>query len=301
MLSEMIRKAIKNPRLAILVLARYCRFLSDEVFIKTQFWANLHHKLNLDNPQTYNEKIQWIKLYDRNPRYTQLSDKYEVRKYIADKAGEQYLVPMFGIWDNVSDIVFDDLPNQFVLKCTHDCGSTVICRDKSQHDIKKTKRKLEKKLKQNFYLRSREWQYKDIKPRIIAEEYLENSTDELYDYKIWCFGGEPHCIQFLCDRKTRLKMAFYDTDWNLLPYVYNFERNTKKVSKPVNLDEMLQVAKTVSQGFSFVRVDLYSLNDGSVKFGEMTFTPISGVALWSPPEYDLAIGEMIKLPGSDED
>jgi|GEM_PF-756209 len=256
-------------------------------------------KLDLDNPQTYNEKIQWLKLHDSTPIKTKLADKYGVRSWVSEKIGEQYLIPLLGVWNNYDEINFDALPERFVLKCTHGSLFNLIIQDKNEINHISVKNDFESWLNINYAYYGIELQYKDIQPKIIAEEYIENGSDDLYDYKIWCFNGEPKYIQFLCGRKTKLKMAFFDTDWNLLPFVYEYERNTDHVPRPENLNELLRLAKILSQGFVHVRVDFYVLNDGSIKFGEMTFTPASGRAKWVPPKYDFIMGQNITLENAE--
>lgn len=275
------------------------RLIPDKAYLKLQYKLNFGKKLNLKSPETFNEKLQWLKLYDRKSEYVQLVDKYRVREYIANKIGKEYLIPLIGVWDKFEDIDFAKLPNQFVLKCNHDSGSVIICKDKNTFNFEKAKVKLSRGLKRNLYYFGREWCYKDVPPRIIAEEYLvDDSGDELKDYKIFCFNGEPRIILVCADRFSSggLRENFYDTNWNLLNLQRPKHPNTEySVSKPESLDIMLSLARTLSQNIPFVRVDFYEV-DGKVYFGEMTFFPASGFGLFTPEEWDYKLGEWIKLP-----
>ncbi len=253
-------------------------------------------KLDLDHPATYNEKIQWIKLFDNTEQKTRLADKYAVREWVKEKVGEEYLIPLLGVWDCFEEIEFDKLPKSFVLKANHGCGYNYIVRDKSTLDYEDAKYKFKKWMSENFAYHSLELQYKHIPHKIIAEEYVENGEGELDDYKIFCFNGKAKYIMFLAERQIQLKMAFYDLDWNLLPFTYSYPQYTKEVERPKKLDEMIRVAEKLAEGFNQVRVDLYYLKDDVIKFGEMTFTSASGGCKWDPPEYDEILGELIELP-----
>lgn len=261
------------------------------------FYEETGHILDLDNPQTYNEKIQWLKLFDSTPLKTKLADKLLAREWVKEQIGEKYLVPLLGVWDSFDEIDFDSLPNRFVLKANHGAGWNIVVSDKNTFDKEGARNKFEKWLHTNFaFAYGLELHYRDIPPKIIAEEYLENSNDDLYDYKVWCFQGKPEYVMFLAERHKGLKMAFYDTNWFLMPFTYSYPRYEKEVSRPDNLDEILNLAAKLSKGFSHVRVDFYRLNDGALKFGEMTFTSMSGACKWNPEECDLKMGQLIKLP-----
>ncbi len=252
--------------------------------------------LNLDSPRTFNEKIQWLKLYDNTPHKTRLADKYQVRNWVKEKVGSQYLTELLGVWDRFDDIDFDRLPEKFVLKASHGCGWNIIVDDKRNFDRADAKRKFDQWLDTNYaFVFGFELQYKDIHPRIIAEAYLENSGRDLYDYKIWCFSGRAEYIMFLAERQTQLKMAFYDRLWNLLPVVYLPTRYDKPVARPDNLGEMLHIAEVLSKDLAHVRVDFFRLDDGTLKFGEMTFTSASGTCAWMPPEYNEILGRLIDI------
>jgi hypothetical protein len=275
------------------------RKIPDALLLKSRFLYETGKKLDLVNPKSFNEKIQWRKLYDRNPLYTKLSDKYAVREYVAEKIGEKYLIPLLWAGEKFDDINFDELPNQFVIKCNHDCGSVVICKDKNTFDIKSARKKIQRCLNSNYYHRTtgREWQYKDIPPKIIIEKYMaDESGVELKEYKFFCFGGTPKFIQVICDRFTTPRKKWYDTNWNFLPISLNFsiDFNTT-INKPNNLQEMLTIAEQLSKNISFVRVDLYSKYD-RIYCGELTLTPVGGFGKFDPPTYNKIFGDWWELP-----
>ena len=251
-------------------------------------------KLDLKNPKTFNEKIQWLKLYDSTPIKSLLADKYNVREWVKERIGNQYLVPLLGVWDRFEDIDFNVLPNRFVLKATHGSAMNIIVRDRALLNMEYVKKEIRRWQKTNIAFFSLELCYKNIKPQIIAEEYLENQGGDLYDYKVWCFNGKPHYIMFLAERYKGLKMAFYDLEWNRMPFAY-FPQYEEDVSKPDNLDELLKIAGILCQDFAHVRVDFYRLNDGTLKFGEMTFYSAGGFCRWSPPEWDEKLGALLEL------
>ena len=253
--------------------------------------------LNLANPRTYNEKLQWMKLYDSTPLKTQLADKFMVREWVKEKIGENYLIPLLGAWDSFDEIDFDKLPNSFVLKANHGCGWNIIVKDKTDFDYNAAKEKFDNWMKQNFaYKYGIELHYLNIPPKIIAEEYLENNDDDLYDYKVFCFNGKAEHVMYLSERKHGLKMAFFDLEWNKLDFTYSFPKNEAEIKKPANLDLLISLSEKLAEGFPHVRVDFYILNDGSLKFGELTFTSASGSCKWNPPEQNVIYGELIKLP-----
>ena len=282
-----------------MILNSCAKFLPDSFFIKLKFRLRMSYPLNLENPQTYNEKLQWLKLYNRKPEYTQMVDKYEVKKYVADIIGEEYIIPTLGVWDKVDDIDFDALPNQFVLKCTHDSGGIVICKDKSRLNIDKVKKKLKKSLKNNYYYSNKEWVYKNIVPRIIAEQYMvDESGYELKDYKWFCFDGVPKILFIASDRGNdteETKFDFYDMDFNHLPFTNGHPNATKAISKPHSFDKMKEIVAQLSQKIPHVRVDLYDIN-GKIYFGELTFFHWSGTMKFEPEEWDYKLGSWIKLP-----
>lgn len=285
--------------LGIALLNRFSWLLSDKLYLRLLFKLRVGYSLNLDNPQTFSEKLQWLKLYNRKPEYTRMVDKYEVKKYVADIIGEQYIIPTLGVWERVEDIDFDSLPNQFVLKCTHDSGGLVICRDKNKLDISSAKKKLKKSLKSNYYLHGREWPYKNVKPRIIAEQYMvDESGYELKDYKWFCFGGEPKTLFIASDRGIEgeeTKFNFYDMDFNLLPFTNGHPNSTKPIKKPLSFEKMKGLAAELSVGIPHIRVDFYDIN-GQIYFGELTFFHWSGMTPFVPEEWDYIFGSWINLP-----
>ena len=256
-------------------------------------------KLDLRHPSTFTEKLQWLKLNYRNPLYTRLVDKYEVKQYVAEKIGEEYIIPTLGVYESFDEIDFDKLPDSFVLKCTHDSGGLVIVKDKSKLDIASARKTIESSLKRNFYLQSREWPYKNVKPRIIAESYMEDSkTAELRDYKFFCFDGEVKAMFIATERQKQgedVKFDFFDADFNHLPFRQGHDHAAVMPEKPVCFDEMKKLAGELSKGFPEVRIDFYEV-DGRVYFGEFTFFHFGGFMKFEPEEWDRKFGEWIKLP-----
>ena len=296
-MSKFIKKCKKNPLHIITALGirGFLNWLPNSLRIKIIFRCELGYFLNLKNPKSFNEKIQWLKFYGDIQQYTHLVDKHEVRKYISDTIGENYLIPLLGIWDKFEEIDFSKLPEQFVLKCNHDCGSVVICTDKATFDIKKAKNKLNKCLKQNNYYSTLELQYKNIKPKIICEKYMKDESGELKDYKIFCFNGEPKIIQVNYGRFTDSKKNLYDIEWNYVPVAMTYPTDPNVIiNKPNNLKEMLTLAKTLSKDYPFVRVDFYSI-EGKTYFGELTFTPAMGLGKFEPEEFDFEMGSWLEL------
>ncbi|MBQ4131506.1 MAG: glycosyl transferase [Clostridia bacterium] len=273
--------------------------LPDKTHIKMRFKLKTGKKLNLENPQTFNEKLQWLKLYDRKHIYTTMVDKYEVKQYIAERIGEEYIIPTLGVWDSFDDIDFDALPNQFVLKCTHDSGGLVICKDKNTFDKAAAKEKIEKSLKRNYFLIHREWPYKNVKRRIIAEKYMEDSkTSELRDYKFFCFDGVVRAMFIATERQKageEVKFDFYDADGKHLELRQGHPNATVCPEKPKTFDEMKRLAEKLSKGIPQVRVDFYEVN-GKVYFGELTFSHFAGMVPFEPEEWDYTFGSWIELP-----
>ena len=275
------------------------KWMSDEKFLKMQFKNVFGYELDLENPQTYSEKLQWLKLYDRKDEYTKLVDKYEVKKIVAGKIGNKYIIPTIGVWNNFRDIDFEQLPNEFVLKCTHDSGGNVICKNKQEFDFKKAKAKINRCLKNNYYYQNREWPYKNVRPRIIAEKYMvDDSGYELKDYKFFCFNGEAKVMFIATDRSrtdTETKFDFYDMNFNHLALINGHPNNKKLIDKPSTFEEMKKLAECLSVGYPQVRVDFYEIN-GQVYFGEMTFYHWSGFKKFEPREWDKIFGDWIELP-----
>lgn len=273
-------------------------FLSDKLYIKLFYYLNTGSKLNLNNPESFNEKLQWLKMNNKVPLYSLLADKYAVRKFIENKLGSENLIPLLGVYNNFDEINFDKLPKQFVLKCTHDSGGIVICKDKSKLDLKHAKKLMNKSLKTNYFYRGREWIYKDIKPRIVCEKLLvDESNTELKDYKFFCFNGEPKLIQVDFNRFTNHQRNIYDIEWNMLDLSIKYPNNKNlAIKKPNKLDEMLKFASELSRGMPHVRVDFYYI-EGEIYFGEMTFFHGSGYEKFTPEKYNEILGNWIELPG----
>lgn len=269
--------------------------MPESFYLRLMFLLKTHRILHLRNPQTYSEKIQWIKLYGQLELYSCYVDKYEVRRYVADTIGADHLVPIIGVWGNFDEIPFDSMPDQFVLKATHGCGYNFICRDKSVLDKACLRQTANDWLSENFYVTHREPQYRHIRPRLIAEVYLQDESGGLRDYKFPCFGGVPHLVQVIGDRARGTTESFYDRQWNLLPVrEEGFPNAACSIERPALLDEMLDVAARLAAGFPFVRVDLYSV-DGRIYFGELTFTPCNGFITYRPDSFDRELGRMLDL------
>jgi hypothetical protein len=256
-------------------------------------------KINFKNPQSYNEKLNWLKLYDRKPEYLKMVDKFDVKEYVSAIIGEKYVIPALGVWDKFEEINFDELPNQFVLKCTHDSGSVIFCRDKANFDFIAAKKKLKIALKKNPYLPSREWVYSNIKPRIIAEKFIEDKINiSLIDYKFFCFNGEPKCLFVGTDRHLgdeHVKFDFFDSEFNHLDIIQLHEQSDKKISRPISFDDMLRLSKVLSAGIPHVRVDFYEI-DNKPYFGEFTFYHHGGIIPFKTEKWDEMLGSWIKLP-----
>lgn len=291
-------KAIKNPLWAGGVILRrfFSPYMNDETFIKWEYFSGMGRFPNLKNPQTYNEKLQWLKLHDKHPEYTRMVDKYEAKEYVKEILGEEYIIPTLGVWERFEDIDFDKLPNQFVLKCTHDSGGLVICPDKSKLDINKARKKINKSLKKNYFLEHREYPYKDVKPRIIAEKFMvDESGTELKDYKFFCFNGKCKMLFIATDRPYDTRFDFYDTEFNHLPFMQGHPLATKEIKKPRGFEEMVRLSEVLSKDIPHVRVDFYDIN-GKIYFGELTFFHFSGNVPFEPDEWDYKVGEWLELP-----
>lgn len=273
-----------------IICFRLSAVLPDDLYLKIVYRIRVGKKLNLDNPQTFTEKIQKMKLEDHNPIYRVVADKYAVRKYVADRIGEEYLTKLYGVYQSEQEIPFEELPKQFVLKATHDSGGLIIVHDKSELNVKKVKKKLHKCLKRNFYWKGREWCYKDIKPQIICEEMLHDEVKEdLYDYKIYCFHGIPKMVLVASERGHGTKFDFFDTEFKKLDLRQSGPNSLTKKEKPRNYEKMLELAGILSKDFSQVRVDFYNI-EGKIYFGEMTLYDSSGLDGFEPDEWDSIIG-----------
>lgn len=289
----------KNYRSLCMAQLGFYNRLSDEEYLYRIFKAYTHKKLDINNPVTFNEKIQWLKINDRNPQYTMMVDKYEAKNYVSSIIGQEYIIPTLGVWDRVEDINFDGLPEQFVLKCNHNSGKGMyICTNKDGINKPKVCHELKKGLKQNYYLHGREWPYKNVKRKIIAEKYLiDESGEELKDYKFMCFNGVVDSVMVCLDRKSKNpKYYFFDKDWNLKRY-NKLGKNAPigfSLPKPPKIEEMFKIAEKLSEEIKFLRVDLYNIN-GKIYFGELTFYPDSGFDPNLLEETDLHFGSLLKI------
>ncbi len=291
-----------NYRFQLLAGLGFYDSMPDEEYLKKAFKASLGKELNLESPQTFNEKLQWLKLYNRKPDYTAMVDKFAVRKIVEEKIGEEHLIPLLGVWDDAESIDFDKLPDQFVLKCNHNSGlGMCICKDKSKLNIKKVKNELKKGLAQDYYLKGREWPYKDVPRKIIAEKYMTDSeqSDCFTDYKFFCFSGEVDCVMVCIDRNLGApKFYFFGKNWELKRY------NKRGIAaphdftlpKPANIGKMFEIAAELSKSLPFARIDLYQSN-GQIYFGEITFFPDSGFDPNLLKETDQYFGSKIDLRG----
>lgn len=292
-------RLLKDPRIIILKMIGQGMFewMPEERIIKIMYKIKMNKDIDLEKPTTFNEKMQWLKLYDRKDEYTIMVDKYEARNYIADKVGKEYLVPLLGVWDNFDEISFDDLPNQFVLKTTHDSGGVIVCQNKSELNWEKARKKINKCLKTNYYYRGREYPYKNIKPRIIAEKYLASPEGDLKDFKIMCFNGKPKIILTCSERfyDSGLKLDFFDTEWNHLDVCRPKASNSShKIERPTHLEEMLFISKEIAKDMSFVRVDFFEVNN-KIYLGEITLYPSSGFEAFVPESFDNILGNILEL------
>ncbi len=274
--------------------------LSDEKFIRKKWKSVYGTEIDLDNPKTFNEKLQWLKLHDRKPEYTTMVDKYLVKEYVANLIGNEHIIPTLGVWDSYDEIDFDSLPDKFVLKCTHDSGSVKIVKDKSKIDHTQLKKYFKRKLRCNYYLVAREWPYKNVKPRIIAEEYLADlATQQIIDYKFFCMNGKPAFLYVSVglDDHSTAKISFYSLDGRELPFKRSDYAPFHNAKMPANYELMKEIAGKLAADISapFVRVDLYEINN-KILFSEFTFFPCEGFIPFEPKEWDMRIGEMLKLP-----
>ena len=301
--SEYVKKYLTHPSLAFAkVCGKFMRgsVVQDARYLKLLFRPSVGYSLDLDDPKTFNEKLQWLKLHDRNPLYTKLVDKAEVKPWVAERIGWEHVVPTLGVWDTFDEIDFGALPDRFVLKCTHDSGGLAICRDRSAFDVAAARRKIERSLANNYFWSGREWPYRDVRPRIIAEEYLDpaGGQADLTDYKVMCFGGRARC-EFTCTGRADgdLRVDFFDTEWNHLPFTRHYPNADVPPEAPERLRDMVAMAERLSEGMPFVRVDFYEVA-GQYYFGEMTLYPGSGMEEFDPERWDGELGSWIELPVS---
>lgn len=274
------------------------RLIPDRIYLQIVYFRHFKKFIDFDNPKTFNEKIQWLKLNYRKEEYTNLVDKYRVKQYITKLIGEEYVIPTLGVWNNVDDIDFKSLPEKFVLKCNNDSGGIVICKNKKDFDEVKAKSFLKERLKNNGYWYGREWPYKNVKPCIIAEKYMEDSiSKDLKDYKFFCFNGSMEFFDIDIDRFIEHRSNYYDRNGNFLPFgkTYCPPDYTKKIEMPKNLGKMIELAETISHNTVLSRIDFYEI-DGQVYFGEITFYPGSGFSPFTDEKWDYKLGDMIDLP-----
>lgn len=289
-----------HPRLIVFPLAQrgVLNCLPDKTFLKAMYRARFSRKLNLDQPESYNEKLQCLKIHDRNPQYTQIVDKYAVRAIIRDLIGEEYLVPMIGIYDKPEDINWDGLPRQFILKCTHGTHCSILCRDKNTFDVAETSSKLRNWLKHNYYFDAREWPYKNVKPRIMIEELLPSTeADEPLDIKIMCFDGKPAFIVLhrnITNTDEVHTINLFTPEWGPIDIEWDAPRFDGEIRKPGQLDSILELAEKLSSGYPHVRVD-FMISNNRIYFGELTLYPGAGFKPFASEEFDREIGKLIKL------
>lgn len=298
-----IKEYIKHPEIAgYRLLQQYFTWLPDKLYIQLMFRFKMGYWPDLKNPQTFSEKLQWLKLYNRRPEYTKMVDKYAVKEYVANIIGDEYIIPTLGVWNKPEDIEWDKLPEQFVLKTTHGGGSSgvVICKDKSTFDIYKAIAKLKRSMEQDIYRDLKEWPYKNVPKRIIAEKYIspDPKHDDLPDYKFFCFDGEVKALFIGTERQTGdVKFDYFDADFNHLDLIQQHPLSGRQISKPFNFEKMKVLASKLSDGIPQVRIDLYDVN-GKVYFGEMTFFHHGGIVPFHPNKWDYVFGSWINLPST---
>ena len=291
-----IMRIIENPRKIVFPLGNrgLLDWMPDKTYIKLLFYSSMGAKLDLRNPKTFNEKLQWLKLYDHNPKYTDLVDKIKAKEIVGEIIGNDHIVPLYGAWDAADEIPFSSLPEQFVLKCNHDQGSVVLVSEKELLNRTEIIKKLNRKLGKDIFSGTREYPYKNIKPKVFAEEYLGG---DIVDYKFYCFNGIPrflYCGQGLTEDHS-LKIDFFDLEWNLMPFYRTDYKRLGTIPKPARLGEMIDIAKKLSKDVPFVRIDLFEVNN-QVYFSEFTLCPASGLMPFVPKEYDHIVGEWLELP-----
>ncbi len=298
MLFHKIKEKLIDPyKLLEFILRKLSPFITnDELYVRIRYFLCMHKILHLSPPRTFNEKLQWLKLYNRKPEYSDLVDKFRVKELVKDVVGEDHIIPTIGVWERFDDIDFQNLPSKFVLKCTHDSGGVVICKDKDSFDYEKARRIINKSMQRNYYQITREFPYKNVKPRIIAEHYMvDESGVELKDYKFYCFDGKPEACFVISGRPDHTCCDFFDMDFNKLPIQQGYPNADFKMSKPAGFDTMIAFASKLSKGFPHLRVDFYDIS-GKVYFGELTFFDGGGHCRFNPDCWDRYFGDMISLP-----
>ena len=310
---QSISTYVKHPDIFLsTIVVSLGALLPDKLYLKLLYRLKMGYWPNLRNPKTFSEKLQWLKLYDHNPKYTAMVDKIMAKEYVSKIIEDKYIIPTIGVWSNFDEIDFEKLPERFVLKTNNGGGNNgvVICKDKTCFDIEKARVKLTKSMKQNIYKTHREWPYKNVKSKIFAEKFLEEikspNKRDLDDYKWYCFNGEPKYCQVIQGRSTRETIDFFDLNWNHQEFVGlqsvagvtlgNVFRNAEILpSRPTCLEEQIEIARQLSKELPFSRIDLYEVNE-NVYFGEITFFPLSGFGEFNPKQYNLLLGEMLTLP-----
>ena len=284
------------------LVKRVLRILPDPLYLRLRYLIAFRKPLHLKNPRTFNEKLQWLKLYDRHPEYTRMVDKYEAKKYVAERIGGEYIIPTLGVWDRFEDIDFDALPDQFVLKCTHDSGGVVICKDKDTLDVDAARKKINARMKENYFWNYREWPYKNVKPRIIAEPYLrDDETGELRDYKFYTFCGEVKALLIIAGRDTpEASGDYFDVNFRHLDMQWGYKNAKILPAPPKSMEEMIRLAQHLSKSIPELRVDFYEIN-GRPFFGEMTFFDGGGLERIEPEKWDRVFGDWVTLPPKREE
>lgn len=296
---------IKRPKMfGLAILSHFGTWLPDSLYLKIMFRLEMGYKLNLEEPHTFNEKLQWLKLYNRNPKYTQMVDKFEAKTVAENILGNDYIIPTLGVWDRFEDIDFSSLPDRFVLKTTNGGGGggVIICRDKNKLNLPSVAEQLNSSLKENIYQQFKEWPYKNVIPRILAEKFMVDESGELRDYKFYCFNGEPKVFIVASERFSghRTYFDYFDMEGNHLPFTQGGMNNPITPTIPSTFEKMKQVAMKLSHGLPHVRIDLYSV-DEKVYFGEFTFFDSSGFEKFTPWEWDGIFGNWLKLPTSSKE
>lgn len=300
-LTRRIRKALNKPALLLdYIIVNFFKWLPDKLYLSWRYRLRVHHKLNWKNPQTFNEKLNWLKLHDHRPEYVTMADKYAAKEFVANRIGKEYIIPTLGVWDRADDIEWEKLPEQFVLKCNHDSGGLIICKDKSKLDKRAAVEKLNKGLHCNYFKVEREWPYKDMHRRIIAEEYVEPKTGkkDLPDYKFFCFDGVVKVMFIGTERQTpgeEVKFDFFDENFNYLPVRQGHDHAKETPMKPECFEQMKHAAEQLAKDLPHVRVDFYQV-DGKVLFGELTLYHFGGLMPFEPEEWDMRFGKMLTLP-----
>lgn len=305
--AKKLQEMIKNPRVTMIHLLNrgLLNWLSDERYLQIRYYIVTGKNLNLEHPKTFTEKLQWLKLNDRNPSYVYMVDKCAAKEYVANLIGNQYIIPTLGVWNCFEDIDFDKLPQQFVLKCNHDSGGVIVCRDKNKFNKQKAAKFLNKRLKINYFYAGRQQSYKNIKPKLIVEQYLEADTDAedssvkgLVDYKFYCFNGEPHFLYIskgLEDHRTA-RISYATLEWEKADFHrHDYMEFEQLPPQPACFEKMIELSRILARGHYFLRVDFYEVNE-KVYFGELTFYPGNGMTLFEPEEYEEQFGDLIKIP-----